>query len=108
MERASVCFKMARVQIAHAVQRLWPNRRPVRRVPTIHAILKNYGKYRQHSTSLRERSLSIEQGGGEDSVKICGKISGPNILVSENPIPQQKSQHKFHAPTNSTPVSLTQ
>ena len=31
-----------------------------------------------------------------------------NILASENPIPQQKSQHKFHAPTKSTPISLRQ
>ena len=42
---------------------------------------------------LRERSLSIEQRGGggvgglEGFVKACGKISGPNILASENPIP---------------------
>ena len=40
------------VQNAHAVQRLWPNFLPGRRVPTIHAILKNYRKYMQHGTSL--------------------------------------------------------
>ena len=33
---------------------------------------------------LREHSLSIEQRGAEDFVKICEKISGPNILASEN------------------------
>ena len=32
-ERVWVCSEMARVQTAHAVQRLWPNRWPVRRVP---------------------------------------------------------------------------
>ena len=31
-ERVWVCFEMARVQNAHAVQRLWPGRR----VPAIH------------------------------------------------------------------------
>ena len=41
-ERVWVCFEMARVQNAHAGQRLWPNRRLGKRVPTIHAILKNY------------------------------------------------------------------
>ena len=63
--------------------------------------------------SFRDRSLSIEQrggggggGGAEDFVKIFGKISGPNILASENLISQQKLQHKFHAPTKSTLVSL--
>ena len=52
-ERVWVCFEMVRVQNAHAVQRLWPNCWPGRRVPTIciHAILKNYRKYRQHGTS---------------------------------------------------------
>ena len=44
-ERLWVCFEIARVQNAHAVQRLWPNCWPGRRVPTIHAILKNYRKY---------------------------------------------------------------
>ena len=34
-ERVWVCFEMARVQNAYAVQGLWPNRWPVRRVPTI-------------------------------------------------------------------------
>ena len=53
-ERVWVCFEMARVQNAHAVQRLWPNRWSVRRVPAIHAILKNYKKYRQHSTNLKQ------------------------------------------------------
>ena len=32
-ERVWVCFELARVQTVHAVQRLWPNRWPVRRVP---------------------------------------------------------------------------
>ena len=45
-------FRLARVQNAHAVQRLWPNCWPDRRVPIIHAILKNYGKYIQYGTSL--------------------------------------------------------
>ena len=57
---------------------------------------------------LRERSLSTERRGAEDFVKNRGKISDPNILASENPIPQQKSRHKFHTPTKSTPVSLRQ
>ena len=48
---------------------------------------------------LKERSLSIEQRGAEDFGKICGKISGPNVLASGNPIPQQNSQHKIRAPT---------
>ena len=43
-ERVWVCFEMARVQNAHAVQRLWPNRWRVRRVLTIRVILKNYKK----------------------------------------------------------------
>ena len=46
------------VQTAHAVKRLWRNRWPVRRVPTIHAILKNYRKYRQHGTSLNENKVN--------------------------------------------------
>ena len=33
-ERVWVCFEMARVQHADAVQRLWPNCGPGRRVPT--------------------------------------------------------------------------
>ena len=53
-ERVWVCFEIAKVQNAHTVQRLWPNRSPVKRVPTIHAILKNYRKYRQHGTSLNK------------------------------------------------------
>ena len=40
-ERFWVCFEMARVQNAHALQRLWLNRWPGRRVPAIHVILKN-------------------------------------------------------------------
>ena len=51
-ERAWVCYEIVRVQTAHAIQRLWPNSWPDRRVPTIHAILKNCRKYRQHGTSL--------------------------------------------------------
>ena len=46
-----VCFEMARVQNAHAVQRLWPNHWSGRRVPAKHAILKNNRKYRQHGIS---------------------------------------------------------
>ena len=53
-ERVRVCFELARVQTVHPVQRLWPNRWPVRRVPTILAILKNYIKYRQHGISLNK------------------------------------------------------
>ena len=49
-EHVWVCFEMARVLTVRAVQRLWPNRWPVRRVPTILAILKNYRKCRQHGT----------------------------------------------------------
>ena len=49
--------------------------------------------------AIGERSSSIERVGGGDFVKICEKISGPYVLGSGNPIPQQKSQHKFHAPT---------
>ena len=45
-------------QTAHAVQRLWPNRWPVRRVPTVHAILKDYRKYRQHVTSLNSNKVN--------------------------------------------------
>ena len=48
-ERVCVCLEM---ENAHAVQRLWSNRWPGKRVPTIHAILKNYRIYRQHGTSL--------------------------------------------------------
>ena len=51
-----VCFEMARVQTAHAVQRLWP----VRRVPIIHAILKNYRKYKQHGTSLNINKVKMQ------------------------------------------------
>ena len=57
-ERVWVCYEMARVQNAHAVQRLWPNCWPGRRVPTIHAILKNYRKYRQHGTSLNRNKVN--------------------------------------------------
>ena len=42
----------------HAVQRLWPNNWPVRRVPTILAILKNYRKYGQHGTSLNKNKVN--------------------------------------------------
>ena len=51
-EHVWVCFEMARVQDAHAVQRLWPKCWPGRRVHTIHVILKNYRKYIQHGTGL--------------------------------------------------------
>ena len=53
-ERDWVCFEMARVQTAYAVQGLWPDRWSVRRVPIILAILKNYRKYRQHGISLNK------------------------------------------------------
>ena len=53
-ERVWICFELTRVQTVHGVQRLWPNRWPVRRVPTILAILKNYRKHRQHGTSLNK------------------------------------------------------
>ena len=58
-ERIWVCFEMARVQTVHAVQRLWPNRWPVRRVPTILAILKNYRKYRQHGISHKSKQWEL-------------------------------------------------
>ena len=57
-ERGQVCFEMARLQNAHAVQTRWPNRWPCRRVPTIHAILKNYKKYMQHATSLNRSKVN--------------------------------------------------
>ena len=57
-ERVCVCFEMARVQTVHAVQRLWTNRWPVRRVPTILVILKNYIKYRQYGTSLNRNKVN--------------------------------------------------
>ena len=41
---------MAGMQNVHEIQRLWRNCCSVRRVPIIHAILKNYKKYRQHGT----------------------------------------------------------
>ena len=61
-ERVWVCFEMARMQNAHAVQTVWSNRRPVRRVYTIDAILKNYRKYRQYGTvSLVFGSIVIKK-----------------------------------------------
>ena len=57
-ERVWVCFEMARVQNTHAVQRLWANCWPGRRVPTIHAILNNYRKYMQHGTSLNRNKVN--------------------------------------------------
>ena len=48
-----VCFEMERMQ--NAVQRQWPNCWPGRRAATIHAILMNYRKYRQHGTSLNKK-----------------------------------------------------
>ena len=53
-----VCFEMARVQNSHTVQRLWPNRWSIRRVPTIHVILKNYRKCRQLGTSLNNNKVN--------------------------------------------------
>ena len=38
--------------------RMWPDRWPGRRVPTIHAIVKNYRKYRQHGTSLNRNKVN--------------------------------------------------
>ena len=60
-ERVWVCFELVRVQNAHAVQRLWPNCWPGRRVPTIHAIFKNYTKYMQHGTSLNRNKVNSER-----------------------------------------------
>ena len=60
-ERVWVCFEMARVQTVYAVQSLWPNRLPARRVPTILVILKNYRKYRQHGTSLNKNKINSER-----------------------------------------------
>ena len=57
-ERVWVCFEMSRVQIVYEVQRLSPNRWPVRRVSTILAILKNYRKYRQDDTSQNKNNLN--------------------------------------------------
>ena len=57
-ERVWVCFELARVQTVHTVQRLWPNRWPVRRVPTILEILNNYRKYRQHGASLNKNKVN--------------------------------------------------
>ena len=57
-ERIWVFFEMATVQNAHAVQRLWPNCWPDRRVPIIHALLKNYEKYRQHGTILNRNKVN--------------------------------------------------
>ena len=42
--------------------------------------------FNNRSLGVRERSLNIEQKETEDFAKICGKISGPNILAYENPI----------------------
>ena len=60
-ERVWVCFEMASLQNANAVQRLWPNCWPGRRVSTIHAILKNYRKYRQHRTILNRNKVNSER-----------------------------------------------
>ena len=57
-ERVWVCFEMARVQNAHAVQRLWPNCWPSRKVPTIHAILNHYRNCMQHGTSLSRNKVN--------------------------------------------------
>ena len=59
-----VCFEITRVQNAHAIQRLWPNCWPGRRVSTIHAMLKNYRKYRQHGTSLNRNKINKVKSGG--------------------------------------------
>ena len=57
-ERVWVYFEMGREQNTYAVQRLRPNCWPGRRVPTIHAILTNYKKYRQHGTSLTRNKVN--------------------------------------------------
>ena len=57
-EHVWVCVEMERVQNAHAVQRLGPNRWPGRRVPTVHATLKNYKIYRQHGTGLNRNKVN--------------------------------------------------
>ena len=57
-ERVWVCFELARVQNAHAVQGLWLNCRADRKVPTIHAILKDYRKYRQHGTRQNRNKVN--------------------------------------------------
>ena len=57
-ESVQVSLEMARVQNAHAVQRLWPNHWPGKIVPTIHEILKNYRKYRQHGNSLNKNKVN--------------------------------------------------
>ena len=57
-ERVWVCYEMARVLTGDAVQRLWPNRWPVRRVPAILTILENYRKYRQYAISLNKDEVN--------------------------------------------------
>ena len=37
---------------------MWPNRWPGRRVPTIHAILKNYRKYKQYDNGLNRNKVN--------------------------------------------------
>ena len=53
-----VSFEMARVQTVHVVRRLWPNCWPVRRVPTILAIPKNYREYKQHGTCQNKNKVN--------------------------------------------------
>ena len=53
-ERVWVCFEMARVQTVDAVQGLLP----VRRVPTILAILKNWRNYRRNGTSPNKNKVN--------------------------------------------------
>ena len=57
-EHVWVCFEIARVQNAHAVQRLWSNLWPGKILPKIHAVFKNYRKYRQHCTSLNRNKVN--------------------------------------------------
>ena len=73
-ERVWVCFEMSKVQTVHAGQRLWPDRWPVRRVPTILAILKNYRKYRQHGTSLNKNKVNCGR-----YIVIKGKIKDKKL-----------------------------
>ena len=73
-ERVWGCFEMARVQTAHAVQRQWPNRWPVRRLPAIHAILKSYRKYRQPGTRLNKNKVTVEMSLVFSYIVIKGEI----------------------------------
>ena len=49
-ERVWVCFEMARVQNAHAVQRLWPNSWPGRRAPVLPSM--QYSRTTENTCSM--------------------------------------------------------